>query len=117
MAGWHRRFWKEPDLEDFNESKAIAGKYTAREMERYADGLLKNEAQAIDPDTGKKRGWKGENQVLTEDHLYARRRREIIVESGTPDPSLVSGFYWRQCEGGRAVNSPEARANGSSYFK
>lgn len=66
---------------------------------------------------GMARGIGGENPILFEEHLHSRRRREIYPENGTPDPSIVAGMYNKAHPLGRKINSAEARAGGSSYFK
>lgn len=67
---------------------------------------------------GKARGIGGENPILFEEHIYSRRRREILCAAGTPDPSIVSGIYLRTHPEGRKVNSKEARTkHGASYYR
>lgn len=56
-------------------------------------------------------------QVLLVSHLMDRKSREIYVTSGTPDPEIVQGLYWRTHPNGRRVNSDEQRKkNGASYY-
>lgn len=59
---------------------------------------------------GKAKGTKGKFPILFEEHLIQRKRREINSDSGTVDPSIVSGLYWRSHSGGRTINSKEDRA-------
>lgn len=66
---------------------------------------------------GKERGIGGDNPILLEEHLHSRRRREIYTTVGIPDPEIVMGIYNRTHSGGRAVNSPEARKAGASFYK
>ena len=55
---------------------------------------------------------------LTQKQLKERYKREIYTAVGTPDPSVVSGMYWRTHPNGRKVNSDEQRQrNGASYFR
>lgn len=64
------------------------------------------------------RGIGGENPILFEEHLQSRRRREIYVNVGIPDPSIVQGIYNRSHPGGRKVNSLEARRkHGASWYR
>lgn len=50
--------------------------------------------------------------------MYRRRaKREIFVSSGTPDPSYVSGLYWRSHPDGRRPRTvAERRKSGASYY-
>lgn len=116
MSGWHKHTSKSD--EEYDPEKAARGEYTARDLERFADQMLRQQANAVDPDTGKRRGIDGENPILFAEHEYARKRREIFTESGTPDPSLVSGIYNRTHPQGRKVNSEEQRRrNGASFYR
>lgn len=66
---------------------------------------------------GKDKGFKGDNPVLLEEHLIARKRREIYCENGTPDPNIVAGSYNKTHPQGRRVNSLESRLkHGASYY-
>jgi hypothetical protein len=66
---------------------------------------------------GKDKGFKGKNPVLLEEHLIARKRREIMCENGTPDPNIVAGLYNRTHPDGRRVNSKESRErHGASFY-
>ena len=90
-------------------------KYSSFELEEMTNEILKAHCKAIDPETGKPNGLQG---LLFEEHLYSRRRREIYNINGVPDPSIVSGMYWRSHPQGRKVNSNEARkGNGASYYR
>lgn len=87
-------------------------------LEAIADLILRKQARSVNPDTGKERGIGGEDPILFEEHIYSRKRREIYPESGTPDPSLISGSYNRTHPDGRKINSKEARQkHGASYYK
>jgi hypothetical protein len=70
------------------------------------------------PGEGQVRGIGGDNPILFEEHLAARRRREIYTTAGTPDPEIVSGIYNRVHPQGRKVNSEEQRRkNGASFYR
>lgn len=67
---------------------------------------------------GQVRGIGGESPILFEEHIAARRRREIYTTQGTPDPEIVSGMYNRVHPQGRKVNSEEQRKrNGASFYR
>jgi hypothetical protein len=75
---------------------------------------------------GKRRGIHGDNPILFEDHLHERRRREIYVEMGTPDPALTmdrfgrptTGIYNRTHPDGRKVNTADQRKkSGAAYYR
>lgn len=66
---------------------------------------------------GKAKGFKGDNQILFEEHIIARKRREIYTENGTPDPGIVSGSYNKTHPEGRRVNSEDSRKkHGASFY-
>lgn len=48
--------------------------------------------------------------------LIERQRREIYTGSGTPDPAIASGLYWRTHPQGRRVYSDEQRRTNSASF-
>lgn len=118
---WQRRFTREPvDPETLDPEKLD---YTNRELEDYTDAILRADAKENNP-------IHGENPILFEEHLYNRRRREILVTSGTPDD--IQGLddergihrgdgqkiYNRTHPQGRKVNSEHQRKkNGASYFR
>lgn len=67
---------------------------------------------------GKARGNQGHNPVLFEEHLAQRKRREIYVEAGTPDPSIEQGIYNRIHPQGRKVNTDKQRKqHGASFYR
>ena len=115
MGNWNRRRQK-PDYIEFDPEKAKAGGYTKSELEIIADQMLREQANEIEEETGKKRGLKGDNPILFYEHLRQRRRREIHSTSGSVDPSAVQGMYWRSSPNGRKVNSEEARKRGAAYY-
>ena len=75
---------------------------------------------------GQRRDIRGPNPILFESHLYNRKRREIYVESGQPDPAFTMdrkgrpthGLYNRSHPSGRKINTKSQRAkNGASYYR
>lgn len=111
MSGWR----KKEEYDPYDPKKAERGEYSPRELDYYANQLLREAASEIDPETGKAAGLKG---ILLPEHEYARKRREIYTEGGTPDPSLVQGLYNRTHPQGRKVNSEEQRKrNGASFYR
>lgn len=76
---------------------------------------------------GPRRDIRGKNPILFESHLYNRKRREIHVKDGIPDPAFTmdrwgkrptTGIYNRSHPSGRKINTPEQRArNGASYYR
>lgn len=75
---------------------------------------------------GQRRDIRGPNPILFESHLYNRKRREIYVEAGTPDPAFTmdrkgrptQGMYNRSHPEGRKINTKGQRAkNGASYYR
>lgn len=71
--------------------------YSDYQLELLADRIL-----LINPDD--------ERPVLFSDHLRRRHMREIYVNNGSPDPSIVEGLYWRTHPQGRAWWSARERA-------
>lgn len=75
---------------------------------------------------GQRRDIRGPNPILFESHLYNRKRREIYVTEGTPDPAFTmdrkgrptQGMYNRSHPDGRKINTKSQRAkNGASYYR
>jgi hypothetical protein len=75
---------------------------------------------------GQRRDIRGPNPILFESHLYNRKRREIYVEAGTPDPAFTmdrkgrptQGMYNRSHPEGRKINTKDQRSkNGASYYR
>lgn len=76
---------------------------------------------------GPRRDIRGKNPILFETHLYNRKRREIHVKDGIPDPAYTmdrwgkrptQGIYNRAHPQGRKINTPEQRAkHGASYYR
>lgn len=87
------------------------------ELEAIAYWILRDDLESIDPETGKKRGLRGDDPILFPEHVYQRRRREILNKNGAPDPSLQEGMYWKPHPEGRKVNSVQSRKAGSGYFR
>ena len=115
MPGWKRRPFDPGEPIEYDPDKKD---YTAKELERLADQLLRAHANSVNPHTGKKRGIKGEDPILFDQHLYERQKREILNENGVPEPKLIQGMYHRQHPEGRKVNSEEARKkHGAAYYR
>ncbi len=76
---------------------------------------------------GPRRNINGLNPILFETHIYNRKRREIHVKDGIPDPAFTmdrwnkrptQGIYNRVHPLGRKVNTPAQRAaSGASYYR
>lgn len=68
---------------------------------------------------GMSRQTRGKNQILFEDQLASRHKREIYNTTGTPDPSIRRGIFNRiYPDGGRPINSDEARRkHGAGFYK
>lgn len=95
----------------------LAANPTQADLDRAAEIMLRADAKVLDAN-GKPKGIRGDNPILFEEHLYARRRREIHNENGVPDPSIAQGMYFRTHPQGRKVNSEESRKrHGSSYYR
>lgn len=58
--------------------------------------------------------WTEHPYVQTPARFKSISKREIFVASGTPDPSYVSGSYWRTHPSGRATHS-EGDRKASGY--
>lgn len=113
MSGWNKNFGKQERIEFDPDAK-----YSKRELEILADQYLRDDARSVNPETGKERGIGGDNPILFAEHEYSRKRREIYVKDGTPDPSLVSGIYFRTHPQGRKVNSDvQRKTNGASFYR
>jgi hypothetical protein len=115
---WGRK--TEPvDLDSFDPDAT----YTSRELDAYADAILQKDAR----ESGV------ESNILFEEQLYRRTRREIKTAEGTvqgiisnrhkdraPGRHIGDGqaMYNRQHPQGRKVNSIEQRRrNGASYYR
>lgn len=116
---WQKQL--EVDLSTFDPN----GKYTDRELDAYADAMLKEDIR----EHGNVR------HVLLKDHLDSRRRREYPVDASKIDESLTnllpknndrpvnaSGdgqmMYNRTHPRGRKVNSKEQRQrHGASFYR
>lgn len=75
---------------------------------------------------GPRRDIRGRDPILFASHLYNRQRREIYVETGTPDPAFTmdrhgrptTGIYNRSHPQGRKINTKAQRVkNGASYYR
>ena len=93
-------------------------RYTPGELDLMADDILRAHSRSIDVETGKPKGIKGDAPILFEEHLYARKRREIYNQNGTPDPSINEGMFWRTHPQGRKVNDiSQRKKHGASYYR
>lgn len=93
-------------------------KYTGTELDLMADDILRAHSRATSPETGKPNGIKGDAPILFEEHIYARKRREIYNQNGVPEPSINEGMFWRPHPQGRKVNSDEQRRrHGASFYR
>lgn len=87
--------------------------YTERELAMYSDVLLREA------------GSDEECPFLFQEHIEPRWRKEVKVESGTPDAALTRSLskdgqtmFNRQHPEGRKVNSEQQRkTNGASYYR
>lgn len=86
-------------------------RYSKRQLGLMAEKML-NEQHLTTKDAR-------EDPVILLFHTYKeRRRREIYVGSGTPDPSIVSGMYWRTHPKGRSFRTKdEMDAHGASFYR
>jgi hypothetical protein len=71
-------------------------KYNDRQLGYLADKML-----LLNPDP--------DRPVLFWAQIKSRKRREILTDRGTPDPSIVQGIYWRTHPQGRAWWNYEER--------
>lgn len=79
--------------------------YSRRDLLLMAEKIL-----LTDPKPG------NEHPVWLNAAQFLRRsKREIYVGSGTPDPAIASGLYWRSHPEGRKVRSKEQRIKHSYY--
>lgn len=74
---------------------------------------------------GPRRDIRGRDPILFESHLFNRKRREIHVKDGIPDPAFtmdrwgkrpIQGIYNRVHPLGRKVNTPEQRTRNGAAF-
>lgn len=80
--------------------------YSKRQLEWMANDLIFK-----DPEWSPKWG------ILSPDMYKRRKKREIYTGLGAPDPSIVSGLYWRTHPQGRKVSTDEQRKKyGASYY-
>jgi len=87
--------------------------YTEYELSLYTDQMLRNAGAADDA------------RFLFQEHIEPRWRKEVRVESGTPDATITHSLspdgvtmYNRQHKNGRKVNSDKQRKDsGASYYR
>lgn len=125
MSQWQNRFRKqEPvDIETFDAETD----YNGRELEAYADAILRADSKQFT-------NYSKEKGILFPEHVYTRQRREIGNSSGIADPTLTASLQDKQKPGrhsgdgqmiynrthprGRKVNSEEQRQrHGASFFR
>lgn len=98
------------DLPEFDETRTD---YTERELAMYSDLLLREAGSTEDC------------KFLFQEHIEPRWRKEVRVESGTPDAAITNSLsadgqtmYNRQHPQGRKVNSSSQRkSHGASYYR
>jgi hypothetical protein len=89
----------DPDLADL---------YSDRELMLLAEKILLSDPK----DSHEYPAW------LNSSQLAMRGKREIFVGSGTPDPAIVSGLYWRTHPEGRGVRTlAEREKNAGTFYK
>ena len=107
LVGADRRKIPYDEVEPEQAPEYVEGRrYSKYELSLMADELLAGQHLL------------GHPVFLTKDQLKQRRKREIYVSTGIPDPSVTSGLYWRTHPQGRKVNSDEQRQkNGSGFYR
>jgi hypothetical protein len=78
-----RQIWREKNLKLEDWDPKI--KWGKEELEHFGTLFLKAKGSLMDHP----------RPVLTQDSLRYRLKREIYNVNGVPDPSIVSGMYWR----------------------
>lgn len=92
------------EVPDYDPAKT----YTQQEIVMLTEKILRCDPKPV----------QAHPQILLGDHYKERAKREIHTACGTPDPSIVSGLYWRTHPNGRKVNSDEQRQkNGACYYR
>lgn len=97
------------ELEPFDSTRKD---YSERELAMYADLMLRENPSE-------------DNPILFQEHIEPRWRKEVKVESGTPDRAITNSLssdgqtmFNRQHPQGRKVNSEQQRkTNGASYYR
>jgi len=98
------------ELKPFDASRTD---YSERELALYADAMLREAGASEDA------------PILFQEHIEPRWRKEVRVESGTPDQTITNSLsadgqtmFNRQHPQGRKVNSEQQRkTNGASYYR
>lgn len=94
------------EVPDFDPALEFA--YTKRELLLLAEKILLE-----DDKPGHERP-----AYLSANRLLHRLKREIYCANGTPDPSFVSGLYWRTHPEGRKWKTQEQRKeHGSAFYR
>lgn len=78
--------------------------YTHPELELMADALIYGP------------GWTADGSILNYDMYRRRLKHEVYTNLGTPDPSIVSGFYWRTHPQGLPFETKTKRIEGAKSF-
>lgn len=101
LSDWERIRKEVPDYDDNIE-------YSRREL------MLLTEKILIEDD----KPFQEAPIILLAPHFLERVKREVYCSAGTPDPSIVSGLYWRTHPRGRAWRTPsEMKATAGSFYK
>jgi hypothetical protein len=117
VSGGHLKHEDFPDAHITNSSEIKAEipefdpryefEYSARELLLLAEKILLEDPKPAHEAPA----W------LSANKLRQRQRREIYVANGTPDPSIVSGMYWRTHPDGRPwVPEDIRRSTGASFY-
>lgn len=83
--------------------------YSERELHLMAEKLLLDDAKPYDEAPY----W------LSCEQLRRRQKREVQTSTGTPDPAIVSGLYWRTHPEGRSarLDSRKRADTKASFYK
>ena len=118
---YYRRRQSQPvDIETFSEKS----KYTSAELEEYATAILKQD----------RKDSKNDHNILFEDQLYNKKKREVLVDASEIDGTLTNSMQDKEKPGvykgdqqkmynrshplGRKTNTDLARKTlGASYYR
>jgi hypothetical protein len=110
------------DLSEFDPN----GDYTPKQLSAFASAMLKEDRKNMTTREVKDTG------ILLPERLKVKRRYEIYVDAGIPDPSFSKSpnesnaktigdgqaMYWRMHKDGRPVNSKKSRRDhGSGFYR
>jgi hypothetical protein len=93
--------WAYAELEPYQIVEFVPDYEEGMEYNERQLGYLADKMLILNPDS--------DRPVLFSDRLRSRKRREILTDRGVPDPSIVSGLYWRTHPQGRAWWNYEER--------